>query len=157
MPEIAMKVGQTVAEKMVTGAPKGPTGGESDFSKLLTEKLDQSSSMHQKIIESFGLSPQKEMQAVSAEGLDIRSDRIASTHEIRTEGKIVDLLTDVNRDALQMDNIIEMATSGKKFTAGELLAMQAGVAQITLSIELTGKAFEQVNTGTKQLLQTNFA
>jgi len=158
MTDLAIQVGKTLTEKVVTEGQKNPAAsGDSAFSKLLTERLDQQGGMNKEIMASFGLTPEKEMQAISAEGLEIKASEISAHQEIRTHHKALELLTDVNRGALQMDSMIELATSGKRFTPAELLALQAGVHQIALSIDLTGKILEQVNTGTKTLLQTNFA
>ena len=157
--EIATQAVQSAVQKVATEAPKnapGVAGGGSDFAKLLNQRLEQPNRVNDQILQSFGVSPEKQMKAISAEGLEIKPESIKQGQEIRSNGKVLDLLTDVNRGALHLESISEMATSGQKFTPAELLGMQAGVAQITLSIELTGKCFEQINTGTKQLLQTSF-
>jgi hypothetical protein len=159
MAEIATKVGTSIAEKVLTEAQKGgPLGmGESDFQKVLTSKLEAQTEMTKQIMNSFGMGPEStKIQAVSAEGLEIKPAQVSANQEIRTHGKTMDLLTDVNRGALQMDSLMELTTSGRKFTPPELLAMQAGMHQIALSIDLTGKIVETINSGTKQLLNTSF-
>lgn len=156
----AAKIGQSVVEKVITEAQKNTasvTGESSDFAKVLATKLDTQTEMTKQIMNSFGMGPDmNKVKSLSAEGLEIKPSQVTVTQEIRTNGKALDLLTDVNRGALQMDSLMELTTSGKKFSPGELLAMQAGMHQIALSIDLTGKIVEQVNTGTKQLLNTNF-
>jgi hypothetical protein len=158
MTDIAAKVGASVAEKVLTEAQKNSPlkGNESDFQKVLTARLESQSEMTKQIVNAFGMGPETKLHAVSAEGLEIKPSEITANQEIRTHGKTMDLLSDVNRGALQMDNLMELTTSGRKFTPPELLAMQAGMHQIALSIDLTGKIVEQVNTGTKQLLNTSF-
>jgi|SRR5579885_2374238 len=158
--EVAAKIGQSVVEKVITESQKAPGSmptGDSDFAKVLTTKLEAQNEMTKQIINSMGMGPDmNKIHAISAEGLEIKPSQVTVHEEIRTNGKALDLLTDVNRGALQMDGIMELTTSGKRFSPGELLAMQAGMHQIALSIDLTGKIVEQVNTGTKQLLNTNF-
>ena len=159
MAEIAAKVGQSIAEKVLTEAQKNaPTaGGESDFQKVLTTKLEAQSEMTKQIMNSFGMgNDATKIKSVSAEGLEIKPNQVSANQEITTHGKTMDLLSDVNRGALQMDNLMELTTSGRKFTPPELLAMQAGMHQIALSIDLTGKIVETLNSGTKQLLNTSF-
>ncbi len=158
MADIALKVGQSIAERIVTDASKGSAAGPySNFEQVLTSRLDSQSQMTKQIMSAFGMGEDKKLQAVSAEGLEIKPSQVTVHEEIRTNGKAMDLLSDVNRGALQMDNLMELTTSGRKFSPAELLAMQAGMHQIALGIDLTGKIVEQVNSGVKQLLQTNFA
>lgn len=163
MADVALKIGQSVSEKVVSELSKNSSGlGGSEFEKLLNARLDQmgpQKEMTQKVMESFGMTSEKRapIQAISAEGLEIDPASLTAHQEIRTQGKALELLSEVNRSALQMDHIIEMTTSGRSFSPPELLALQAGVHQIALNIDLTGKILEQVNTGTKTLLQTNFA
>jgi hypothetical protein len=159
MAEIATKVGQSIAEKVITESQKNSpiAGSESDFQKVLTSKLEAQSEMTKQIMNSFGMGADStKLKAVSAEGLEINPTQVSNNQEIRTHGKTMDLLTDVNRGALQMDSLMELTTSGRKFTPPELLAMQAGMHQIALSIDLTGKIVETLNSGTKQLLNTSF-
>lgn len=158
MAEIATKVGTSIAEKVLTEAQKNSplNGKESDFQKVLTARLESQSEMTKQIVNAFGMGQDAKIHSVSAEGLEIKSGQVAANQEIRTHGKTLDLLSDVNRGALQMDSLMELTTSGRKFSPPELLAMQAGMHQIALSIDLTGKIVEQVNTGTKQLLNTSF-
>ena len=165
MTDIAMKVGQSIAEKVITEAQKsggpaggaGSVGGESSFEKVLTSKLEMQSEMTKQIMSQMGMGPEtNKIHSISAEGLEIKPSQVAGEQEIRTGGKAMDLLSDVNRGALQMDNLMELTTSGRKFSPPELLAMQAGMHQIALSIDLTGKIVEQFNNGTKQLLNTSF-
>jgi hypothetical protein len=156
--EIAAKIGTSLAEKVLTEVQKNSPlkGSESDFQKVLTTRLEMQSDMTKQIVNAFGMGPETKLHAVSAEGLEIKPSQVTANQEIRTHGKTLDLLSDVNRGALQMDNLMELTTSGRKFTPPELLAMQAGMHQIALSIDLTGKIVEQLNTGTKQLLNTSF-
>ena len=155
--EIATKVGQAVLEKALTegGKGTGATGGagESNFSKLLTEKLD-GHKISDQISQSFGLSPEKQMQGISAEGLDIKASQITVNQEIRTHGKALQILSEVNRGALQMEDIMKVATSGKNFSPAELLGLQAGMHQIVLQTEMTMKVAEQGTASFKQINQT---
>jgi hypothetical protein len=161
MADIASNIVANIAEKVVTESPKaspsvGSTGA-SEFEKVLTGRLESQSEMTKQIINAFGGGGQEfKPKSISAEGLEIRTSEVTSQQEIRTHGKTLDLLSDVNRGALQMESMMDMTTSGRKFSPPELLAMQAGMHQIALSIDLTGKIVEQVNTGTKQLLNTSF-
>lgn len=160
MPDVSFMVGekvaQTVAEKTVTEGQKGASGA-SDFNKLLTERLDQHSQMTKQVLEVFGMGPQNQpqVQAVSAEGLEIRPEQITVNQEIRTHGKTMELLTEWNRSGLQMESIGDVLNSGRRFSPQELLGLQAGLHQIVLEVELAGKCVEQGSNSLKTTLQQN--
>jgi hypothetical protein len=53
-----------------------------------------------------------------------------------------------------MDKLIQAGTSGRKFSNGELISLQAGVYKYTQELELTSKIVEQATTGLKDTLKT---
>ncbi len=153
MADLAISVGQSVAERALTESGKGGvTSGASPFEKVLTQKLDQTPQLNQQIMESFGVSPEKQIQSISAKGLDIQ--QISVNSEIRTHGKTMDLLTEVNRGALQMEDMMQLMTSGQKFTGSELLYLQANMHDIVLRTEMAMKIGEQSASSFKQINQT---
>jgi transcription termination factor NusB len=54
----------------------------------------------------------------------------------------------------KLDEIIKMATSGKKFGHQQLLAIQASVYKYSQELELTSKVVEKATSGVKQTMQT---
>jgi len=54
----------------------------------------------------------------------------------------------------RMDRILALAASGRTFSPAELLALQAGVAQASLTVDLAGKVLDRVTSGLRQVLQT---
>ncbi|NVJ19748.1 ATP-dependent helicase HrpB [Myxococcus sp. AM011] len=54
----------------------------------------------------------------------------------------------------RLDRILEMAESGRDFTPGELLALQAQVYRASQELDLAGKVVEKATGGVKQVLQT---
>lgn len=53
-----------------------------------------------------------------------------------------------------MDKLIAAGVSGKNFSSGELLALQAGMYKYTQELELTGKVVEKATSGLKDTLKT---
>ncbi len=173
MSEIVSQIASTLTEKMVsetgTGGLSQNSGSivgqtqESPFAQVLASQVEattvstSSSPSHGKlnsqVLESFGLVPEKKIGAISAQGLDISPTEIRAGQEIRTHGKVMDILTEVNRGAHQMEDMITLATSGQKFTPAELLAMQAGLSQKVFQLEITSKVVETGASSTKQVLQ----
>ncbi len=165
--EIASQITQTIADKAVSEAGNQGSGGltqvgqnpaeSSPFEQILSHKIEESSAskgkLNGQILESFGLVPEKKIGAISAQGLEISPAEIRGSQEIRTHGKVMDLLTEVNRGAHQMEDMITLATSGQKFTPAELLAMQAGLSQKVFQLEITSKVVETGASSTKQVLQ----
>lgn len=155
------KVGQSVTERVLTEAQKasGQSQG-SDFASILNEKLgqvDQQSGLRQQILQAFGMEPESSVKAISAEGLEIQPSQISGGQEIRTQGKVVELLSEVNRGALQMDNLVELIGSGKTMSPQGLLAAQASLASNVFGMEIVKSCAEQGSTGVKTVLNTNFA
>ncbi|QQR79681.1 MAG: hypothetical protein IPJ69_10035 [Deltaproteobacteria bacterium] len=166
MAEIASKIASSVTDKMVSevgtqGGQAGQVTGQTEnspFAQVLASKVEATgASSHGKlngqVLESFGLVPEKKIGAISAQGLDISPSEIRAGQEIRTNGKVMDVLTEVNRGAHQMEDMITLATSGQKFTPAELLAMQAGLSQKVFQLEITSKVVETGASSTKQVLQ----
>ena len=54
----------------------------------------------------------------------------------------------------RMDRILALAASGRTFSPAELLALQAGVAEASQTVDLAGKVLDRVSGGVKTLLQT---
>lgn len=54
----------------------------------------------------------------------------------------------------RLDRILELAESGRDFTPGELLALQAQVYRASQELDLAGKVVEKATGGIKQVLQT---
>lgn len=54
----------------------------------------------------------------------------------------------------KLDQIIKLATSGKKFSHQQLLAVQASVYKYSQELELTSKVVEKATSGVKQTMQT---
>lgn len=55
----------------------------------------------------------------------------------------------------RLDQILQLAESGKAFTPAELLAMQAHVYRASQEIDLASKVVDKATGGIKQVLQTN--
>lgn len=54
----------------------------------------------------------------------------------------------------KLDEIIKLATSGKKFDPQQLLAIQASVYKYSQELEMTSKVVEKATSGIKQTMQT---
>ncbi len=159
MPDIALtagaKVTSTIVEKTATEGQKNLSSANSDFNQLLSERLEQHSEMTKQMLDVLGMSPQnRQIPSLSADGIQIQPSQLAD-HEIRTQGKSVELLTEWNRSALQMESIGDTLGSGQRFSPQELLSLQAGLASVVLEVELGGKAVEQGSNSFKGLMQQN--
>jgi hypothetical protein len=72
--------------------------------------------------------------------------------------KIVDMLSEVNKGQMQMDNVVnEILYSGKRFSNQELLAIQAHVFHFAQMSELTVKVAEHGVTSVKSVLNTQIS
>ncbi len=57
-------------------------------------------------------------------------------------------------EANKMNEIMEMATSGKKFSPQVLLALQSGMYKSTHELELVTKIVEKTSEGVKKTMET---
>lgn len=130
------------------GTPSGGAAG-SDFNKILEDQLTRTDDTKM-VEEVFGLENKApSMKVMSADPISIDPSRVG------LEGQRSDplhLLNEVNRSALQMDQMIEMATSGGSFTPQELLAMQAGVYQVVMEVDMTGQIVSSADRARNSLL-----
>lgn len=170
MTEIASQIASSVTDKMVSevgtngsqlGGQAGQVSGQTEnspFAQVLASKVEATGTsshgkLNSQILESFGLVPEKKIGAISAQGLEISPNEIRAGQEIRTNGKVMDVLTEVNRGAHQMEDMITLATSGQKFTPAELIGLQAGLSRNVFQLEITSKVIETSASSTKQVLQ----
>lgn len=164
MSEAVTMMMQQMAQSMESGASaKTPvTGGEgSDFAKLFDDKL-QSGQVEEQVndmIKDFGLSQQQQVADKVIPGPNLSLDAVqpvSGSQITSTPNKILSFLSEVNRGQLQMDGIIEYATSGQKMSAQTLLGVQVGVYQFAHELELATKVVEQGSNAHKTLWNTNF-
>ncbi len=133
-------VAKMMGDRIATtgGEGKKIAGGEGhDFKKVMEEEAERAKTEMKKLEEAFGLSTGTEPQfkTAPAEAIQINIEGVG-------EGKKTDpahLLNEVNRSALQMDQLIEIASSGQRMNPQQLLAIQAGVLSISQEITMTGQ------------------
>lgn len=141
-------MGEGVATQGKEGG-KVASGGESEFKKVLEQQLSQahdSTQMAQQILGHGAGGPRFGVMSVSEIKVDpsqIRGGRPSN---------VVEMLGEVNRSALQLDQMIEMAMSGQSFTPQELLAMQAGAYRIIEEVNLTGQIVSSADRARNSLL-----
>lgn len=155
MPVVGTGITEVALQKAAgldKAAPVKPEGENGKFADM----LQQTQQFNQKVMESFGFGDNKgpDFKAISAPQatgpIDPNGIQTISSRE-----KIMGVLSDVNRGQLQLDNIMEVVHSGRRFAPSELLALQAGVFQIGLELEMTGKTVEVGNNSFKTIWNTN--
>ena len=64
------------------------------------------------------------------------------------------MLDQVNAAQNRMEQILQLAESGKSFSPAELLSLQTHVYRASQELDLAGKVVEKATGGVKQVLQT---
>ncbi len=64
------------------------------------------------------------------------------------------MIDQVQQAQSRMDQILQLAESGKSFSPAELLSLQAHVYRASQELDLAGKVVEKATNGVKQVLQT---
>lgn len=67
---------------------------------------------------------------------------------------LTQMLSGLEKGQGVMDKLIQAGASGKNFSNGELIALQAGVYKYSQELDLTSKIVEQATTGLKDTLKT---
>lgn len=75
----------------------------------------------------------------------------AATETKQVAGQMID---QVQQAQSRMDQILQLAESGKSFSPAELLSLQAHVYRASQELDLAGKVVEKATSGVKQVLQT---
>ena len=102
-----------------------------------------------------GVAPSSQMEAISVEGIEPELVNVNKTTTPETSEKIVNMLSDVNKGSMQMENLINnIMYSGKRFSQQEMLVMQAHVYHHAQMMELTVKMAGQSVSSVKAVLNT---
>lgn len=140
--------GGTGGEKV---KPAGVSGaaGESEFNKLMEAQRNEHLEANRLAQELFGMPAGggNALKVLPAESFAIDPSRTS----VGRKTDIVHILSEVNRSSLQMDQMIEMISTGQSMTPRELLAVQAGVFQIVQEIELTGQVVSSADRARNSL------
>lgn len=72
----------------------------------------------------------------------------------KAQQSLVKMLSGLEKGQGAMDKLIAQGASGKSFSNGELLSLQAGVYKYTQELDLTSKIVEQATSGLKDTLKT---
>ncbi len=151
-------VAQTVGQAAGEAAKPGATG--SNFQDLMSG-LDNQMNMND-LTSSLGLdtsdlsSGMGQFQAISAENvtMDPNNMQVGSSSGNNTD-KVVDMLSEVNKGQMQMDNLLnEVLYSGRKFSNQELLVIQAQIHHFSEMTDLTVKVAEQAVNNLRQIQNT---
>ena len=137
-----------------------PAGGESPFKTMLSE-MDSSG---EDMVKILGITPDasistSKIETMSASEIKINmAEMQVGLEKPKGIDKVVDMLSDVNKGQMQMDNLVnEILYSGKRFSNQELLAMQAHVFHFAQMTELTVKVVDQGLGSVKQLYGQQFS
>ena len=95
-------------------------------------------------------------QNVQASKIQTAQQKVQARNRIQEaqKGSMNKLISNVVKGQNKMDQIMEAATSGKKFSPQELLAMQTGMYRYTHELEMVTKIVEKTTEGVKKTMQT---
>jgi hypothetical protein len=99
------------------------------------------------------LKPKGEVTVIQSQNIENPAD----PHEDPSEAmqKIMGIMGEVNDGQVKLQRLMELVTSGTKFSPQELIAVQAGVFSLVQELELVGKATQEATQGVRQTLNTN--
>lgn len=144
------------ADELSQSSRKTPGGGEA-----FAQALEQTStnpeignvSNQNRDATSVLRSAQTQLNNLDGTNAIPSSTRIGSAEKAK-ESRLANMLEGLMRGQDKMQEIMEMALSGRQFAPQELLGMQAGVYRFTQELELTSKVVEKATSGVKQTINT---
>jgi hypothetical protein len=127
-----------------TGISSSPKPAES-FGKVMKARLEQAPQTIQP------QAPQTE--AKSVQQVKAGPCRVEGTAP-KEAPSATQVLDQVNQAQHRMEQILQLAESGKSFSPAELLSLQTHVYRASQELDLAGKVVEKATGGVKQVLQT---
>jgi hypothetical protein len=134
---------QQIAQKQITQPVAQQAQTISKFQKVMQTQQTgtQNVTQNQQVQQAKFQAAQQKVQA---------RNRIQEAQK----GSMNKLISSVVKGQNKMDDIMKMATSGKKFSPQELLAMQTGMYRYTHELEMVTKIVEKTTEGVKKTMQT---
>lgn len=153
-----------IATKVATQSQQGQVGkmpqqGPSAFDQVLQKHQQGVSNIDSNMMEvmnAYGLDNNAHPadNAISASDLNVNNMEIAGkVDSVQSPNQVTNMLSEMNRDGLQMDKIMELVTSSNKFSNRDLLLMQAALHKVTLNTEFYVKIAEAGKSSVQQLVQ----
>lgn len=128
-----------------TGISASPKPAES-FGKVMKGRLEHAPQT---------ITPQQapQTEAKSVQQVKAGPCRVEGTAP-REAPSATQVLDQVNQAQHRMEQILQLAESGKSFSPAELLSLQTHVYRASQELDLAGKVVEKATGGVKQVLQT---
>lgn len=154
--EMAKEVRQAIqqAEQLTKSQEVGGAGNFQE--RLQAQQLGQLDPSRIEQIDATRTSVDRLRDAISANRTGTPPvPAAAQVNDVRpTGGAMQRVFEDVMAGQNKLDQIMNLALSGRNFSQQELLALQAGVYRFTQELELTSKVIEKGTSSIKQTLNT---
>lgn len=133
-----------------------PSGGAGAFDNVLESYQGSFDHMKAELMQSLGAGERVHPadNAVSADNLQISATDLDGVQPVQADNVAANLLTDLNKSNLRMDQIMNLATSGQKFSNQELLLLQGAMHQLTFEAEVVVKVADAAKSGIRQISST---
>jgi len=119
------------------GAPQVGKAGESRFDAVLADKAQ-------------AVGKTEAVQGAEA----MRQVEGVAKPERATLNLVSHVVSELEQGQLRLDKLIGAGMSGKEFSNGELLSLQASMYKYTLELDLTSKVVEKATSGLKDVVKT---
>ena len=99
-------------------------------------------------VETVNKTDKASMNKITPGGVEAKS-------EAQKSGNMMSqVVSSLEEGQVNLEKLINQAASGKKFSNGELLGLQASMYKYTQELDLTGKVVEKATSGLKDTLKT---
>jgi len=154
MDPILTKLNQAVLEKALP-ANTNPVSGSGTFQQILDTHTSTGGDMSQRLLEyvdkSFGNEKIATVTPVDANNINLQTVQNVEVDKTPKISHLYDIIQDINKDQVQLENFREKINSGKPLTYTEGLNFQIFASQSMITFECLNKGVEQV----QKLIQTS--
>ncbi|WP_224240682.1 ATP-dependent helicase HrpB [Hyalangium gracile] len=143
-PMTGISSAQLVQQKLADqDAAKVGKQGESKFDAVLADKAQAAGS-------ADAVSKTGSVQGPES----VRQVESVGKTEKPTLSMVSHVVGELEQGQLRLDKLIAAGVSGKSFSNGELLSLQASMYKYTLELDLTSKVVEKATSGLKDVVKT---
>lgn len=146
------KQGQSKFDGVLANKTQGANGVQAVKEVQSAERIHRTDQI--RALETVGKTDKSAVAKDAVESKSPAEMRVQPKEDSQVVGMMTNMFSELEKGQVHMDQLINMGMSGKDFSNGELLSLQAGMFKYTQELDLTSKVVEKATTGLKETLKT---
>ena len=140
-----------------TGGAQAPTqGGNQSFNKVLEAHENSFDQVRADVMQAMGAGEgvHPANNAVEAQSLHIKPSDVEAAQPAQSTNVAADMLSNLNKNHLRMDEIMKLATSNHRMGNKQLILLQTAMHKLTYEAEVTVKLVDTMKSSIRQVTST---